>query len=68
MTPSQKYTEMLDRLLQTAVYRKVQLGRIEGECFNAEEEPSKRVFLKEKRYDNERAEMKVMLQKWADEL
>lgn len=68
MTPSQKYTEILDRLLQTAVYRKVQLGRIEGECFNEEENPEKRGFIKEKRYDTERAEMKVMLQKWADEL
>jgi hypothetical protein len=68
MSNTQKYTELLDRLLQTAVFRQVQLARIDAECFNAEEEPSQRIFLKEKRYDNERAEMKVMLQKWADEL
>jgi len=68
MTNSQKYAELLDKLLQTAVYRKVQLGRIEVECFNEESEPTERVFIKEKRYETERTEMKVILQKWADEL
>lgn len=68
MTTPQKYNELLEKLLQTAVFRKVQLGKIEIDTFNQEENPNERVRIKDQRIENEMAEMKVLLSKWSEEL
>lgn len=68
MTTHQKYNELLEKLLQTAVYRKVQLGRIEVDTFNQEENPNERARIKDQRIVSEIAEMKVLLVKWSEEL
>jgi hypothetical protein len=68
MTTPQKYNELLEKLLQTAVFRKVQLGKIEIDTFNQEENPNERVRIKDQRIENEMAEMKALLSKWSEEL
>jgi hypothetical protein len=68
MTVSQKYSDLLEKLLQTAVYRKVQIGKIEVDTFNQEDNPNERARIKDQRIVNEIAEMKVLLVKWSEEL